>query len=305
MRYKRVKKILIFWCLFIGIGAVIGSICMFIDPTGKLLRMDSMLPYFSVLPFSDVLFKNYIFSGLALLIVNGISNLVAVYFLLKDNKLGIILGTIFGFTLMLWISIQFVIFPCNIMSTSYFIFGILQLVAGYITYVFYLQSKFKFNINDYDNMGTNKKVCVVYFSRMGYTKKVAYEIANKEGTDIIELKTKEKTTNTSGFWWCGRFGMHKWNMNIDDLNVNFNKYDNVIIVSPIWVFSICAPVRSFCYKYSSDIKNVQYVFTHFIKANFENVADEVDRILGKRRDKFVSICVRFGEVKKIFKEERI
>ena len=107
------------------------------------------------------------------------------------------MGTIFGFTLMLWISIQFVIFPYNVLSTSYFIFGILQLIAGYITYVFYLQSKFKFNINDYDNIGTNKKVCVVYFSRMGYTKKVAYEIANKEGADIIELKTTEKTTNTT------------------------------------------------------------------------------------------------------------
>ena len=49
MRYKRTKKILLFWCLFVGIGALYGSICMFIDPTGKLLHMDTLLPYFSVL----------------------------------------------------------------------------------------------------------------------------------------------------------------------------------------------------------------------------------------------------------------
>lgn len=86
MRYKRIKKILLFWCLFIGIAAVYGSICMLIDPTGKLLQMNEMLPYFQVLPFSDILFQNYIFSGICLLTVNGISNLVAVYLIIKNKK---------------------------------------------------------------------------------------------------------------------------------------------------------------------------------------------------------------------------
>ena len=73
MRYKITKRFLVFWCLFVGIGAVWGSTCMLIDPTGKLLKMDLMLPYFQVLPFSDILFQNYTFSGIALLIVNGVS----------------------------------------------------------------------------------------------------------------------------------------------------------------------------------------------------------------------------------------
>ena len=179
MRYKITKKFLIFWCLFIGIGAVWGSACMLIDPTGKLLQMDKMLPYFQVLPFSDILFQNYIFSGISLLIVNGISNLIAAYLLIKNKKIGIILGTTFGFTLMLWIIIQFIIFPTNILSTSYFVFGIIQLITGYMTYVFYNQEQFKFNLLDYENIGKNKDILVVYFSRMGYTKKIAYEQANK------------------------------------------------------------------------------------------------------------------------------
>lgn len=36
MRYKITKIVLIFWCLFIGIWALIGSTSMFIDPTGKI-----------------------------------------------------------------------------------------------------------------------------------------------------------------------------------------------------------------------------------------------------------------------------
>ena len=49
---------------------------MLIDPTGKIMGMDAMLPYFKVLPFADILFTDF-FSGLALLIVNGLTNLAA------------------------------------------------------------------------------------------------------------------------------------------------------------------------------------------------------------------------------------
>ena len=39
MRYKITEKFLIFWYLFAGIETVIGSIGMFIDPSGKLMMM--------------------------------------------------------------------------------------------------------------------------------------------------------------------------------------------------------------------------------------------------------------------------
>lgn len=272
---------------------------MLIDPTGKLMKMDEMLPYFQVLPFSNILFQNFIFSGIYLLIVNGFSNLTAAYLLIKNKEYGIILGTIFGFTLMLWITIQFIIFPMNVLSTSYFIFGLMQLIIGYITFVFYTQEQFEFNINNYPNINKNNKILVVYFSRMGYAKKIAYDEANKIGAEIIELKAKEKTENTLGFWWCGRFGMHKWRMKIEDIGIKLDRYDRVIIVSPIWVFNICAPIREFCYKYAKDINNVEYIFTHFMKASFKNLADETDKIIGKKRKKFTSICVRFGKIKNI------
>lgn len=45
-RYNKTRKILIFWTLFIGIGALFGSLGMLIDPTGKDPGMDQILPYF-------------------------------------------------------------------------------------------------------------------------------------------------------------------------------------------------------------------------------------------------------------------
>ncbi len=62
---------------FIGIGSIAGGLSMVADPSGKTVHMDEMLPYFQVLPFSDVIFRGFLFSGFALLTVNGLPSLTA------------------------------------------------------------------------------------------------------------------------------------------------------------------------------------------------------------------------------------
>ena len=75
------------------------------EQTDMPMGMDSMLPYFQVLPFADILFQNYLFPGIALLIVNGLTNLVAALLLLRKKKIGVVLGGVFGVTLMMSSSI--------------------------------------------------------------------------------------------------------------------------------------------------------------------------------------------------------
>ncbi len=133
-KYHTARKWLVFWTLFIGIGAVGGALCMIIDPSGKTMRMDGMLPFFRVLPFAEVLFQDFLFSGFALLAVNGLTNLTAAVLLLRKKELGVLLGGIFGVTLMLWICIQFYMFPLNFMSTIYFVFGLCQAITGYVAW---------------------------------------------------------------------------------------------------------------------------------------------------------------------------
>ena len=69
---------------------------MLLDPSGKTMGMDGMLPYFQVLPFAEVVFQDLAFSGIALFIVNGLTNLAAAGLLLARKKAGVVLGGIFG-----------------------------------------------------------------------------------------------------------------------------------------------------------------------------------------------------------------
>lgn len=293
-RYRPARRALLFWTIFIGIGAVAGSSAMLIDPSGGLMGMDAMLPYFQKLPFAEIVFQDFVFSGISLLIVNGISNLTAAGLLIANKRIGAVLGGVFGITLMLWICIQFYMFPLNFMSTAYFIFGFIQAITGYMTVVFYDQEHFTVSESDYPNIGSDPTKLVVYFSRMGYTKKRALEAADRTGAEIYEVRAAERTRGTLGFWWCGRYGMHRWAMPIEDIGVQLEKYDHVTVCSPVWVFNLCAPMREFCKKASGRIRSADYILVHHQKSLYANAADEMDRLLGLKDTPAVSVCCREG-----------
>ena len=292
------------WTLFIGIGAVAGSSGMLLDPSGKAMGMDAMLPFFQVLPLAEYLYQDFVFPGIALLIVNGLTNLTAAVLLLGRRKSGVVLGGVFGVTLMLWICIQFVIFPMNFMSTSYFIFGFCQAVTGYMTWVFCRQEAFCVDSSDYPDVGTDSSRLVVFFSRMGYVKKQALEAANRTGAQIYEIKAAERTEGTAGFWWCGRFAMHRWPMPIEPITVDLGAYDHVTICSPIWVFSLASPVREFCRQAAGKIKAADYVLVHHTKGNYESAAAEMDALLGITHTTSASVRCRMGRFR-ISNERRI
>jgi hypothetical protein len=139
---RRLRNIQLFWGFFIGLGAYCGSLMMICEPTGATFGMVEMLPLFQKLPFADILFKDFLFSGIALLVINGLTNTLSVFLIFRKSKYAALSGMICGIVLMLWICFQFYIFPFNFMSTLYFVFGILQAVNGWM----YLKQK-KYNLS--------------------------------------------------------------------------------------------------------------------------------------------------------------
>ena len=285
---------LLFWTVFIGLGAVAGASGMLLDPTGRAMGMDAMLPYFQVLPLAEYLYQDYVFPGFALLVVNGLTNLTAAVLLLRRERLGVVLGGMFGVTLMLWICIQFVIFPPNVMSTGYFLFGLCQAVTGYMTWVFCRQEAFQAAQTDAPPAGQDSTRLVVYFSRMGYVRKVACETARRTGAQVYEIRAAERTEGTAGFWWCGRYAMHRWVMPIEPVALDLTAYEHVTICSPIWVFSLASPVRAFCRQAAGRIGEADYILVHHTGGSYASVAAEMDRLLGVKHTGCVNVRCRMG-----------
>ena len=134
MKTKTIRKWLIFWCLFIGIGAYAGAAMMFVSPDGSMFGMAPILPYLRKLPLPGFFFNDFIWPGIALLVINGLTNTFSYILLMKRSKYGALAGGICGIILMLWITVQFTVFEFNFMSTAYCIFGILKAGTGFCRY---------------------------------------------------------------------------------------------------------------------------------------------------------------------------
>ena len=135
---------------------------------------------------------------------------------------------------------------------------------------------------------------MVYFSRMDYVRKMAYEAADRTGAEIYEIMSIERTAGTLGFWWCGRYGMHRWPMPIEPVALDLAAYDHVTICAPIWVFALAAPVRSFCMQAAGRIREADYLLVHHTRGRYENAAREMDALLGLTHTGFRTLQCHTG-----------
>jgi hypothetical protein len=293
---KWTRAVILFLTAFVGVGAVGGAACMIIDPTGGLMGMEPLLPYFQKLPLASVLFQSFLFPGISLLIVNGLSNLTAFVLILREKKAGYVLGWVFGITLILWICIQLWLFAPDVptLDVIFLSVGIVQLIVGYMAFVYFMQARFQQSAAAPLQRLEGSREIVVYFSRMGYTRRLAEEKAQALGCDILPLTTPEHTAGILGFWWCGRFGMHRWGMPIAPVEADLSAYETVHLFTPVWVFHICGPVRQFLTDYGGKIRSLQCTIVHFNPVACRGVLGEVRGLMGEKLTRCASFCSHFG-----------
>ena len=122
-----------FLTLFIGIGAVAGAVMMWIDPTGTTWGGEPLLELLRAkMPWPDVFFKNFIPSGFALLVVNGITQFVAAYLLFKKHRLAQHAVLACGIILMLWIVLEWWVWGFNALSNIFFVLGLVETITAVI-----------------------------------------------------------------------------------------------------------------------------------------------------------------------------
>ena len=127
------NRFLMILTLFIAVGAVGGAVMMWMDPTGVSWGGEPMLDLLrSKMPWPDILFKDFIPSGFALLAVNGLTQLLAALMLFKKHRLAYWACLACGIILMLWIVLEWWIWGFVALSNIYFALGLVEAVAAFI-----------------------------------------------------------------------------------------------------------------------------------------------------------------------------
>jgi hypothetical protein len=125
------RRTLLGICLVNGIAALICGPLMFLAPDGSLMGMQSLLPIMKTWPFAELFFQSLFWPGVALVLVNGLPNLVCAALLIRCQHLQYRVGIICGALLICW-SVWECVFMPNPVTTIYLIIGIIQTLAAII-----------------------------------------------------------------------------------------------------------------------------------------------------------------------------
>ena len=101
---------------------------------------------------------------------------------------------------------------------------------------------------------------VAFYSRTGTTKKVAVEIAGLLKADVDEIIDKKNRKGAVGYMLAGRDATLKKLTKIE-AKKDASKYDLVVVGTPVWAFTVSAPVRTYLTKNKGRLKRVAFFCT--------------------------------------------
>lgn len=103
----------------------------------------------------------------------------------------------------------------------------------------------------------NRKV-IIYFSYTNHTRMIANKIKEKLGCDILEIKTVVPYSDDYNSVVNDEQNSESSNYlpEIQNINVDFNKYDTIILGTPVWWYRPVPAIRTFLSHYNLDGKRV-------------------------------------------------
>lgn len=126
-----------------------------------------------------------------------------------------------------------------------------------------------------------KNTLIVYYSRTGITKKLASYVADKIGASTEEIKDTVNRAGAVGYLLAGKDAtLHKLTTLEKTVN-NPADFDLVIIGTPVWAWTMSAPIRTYLTEFKSQFKEVAFFCTMGGNGD-EKAFKEMGEIIGKK-----------------------
>jgi len=188
-------------------------------------------------------------------------------------------------------------FKC-LLSAAFLVFGISIIFIAFSTSRIYAEEKI---VNQDKNTVVKKdfgKVLVVYYSLSGNTRNIAMRIKEKTNADIYEIKTVKEYSSSPMIYITAKKQMNPKNYpELKEKLPDFSRYDLIFVGSPVWWYTIAAPVLSFLSQADFKGKAVVSFATH--GGNYGSFFEDFDK---KAKNAKV---IKGMEFKKVLKEKEI
>lgn len=125
------------------------------------------------------------------------------------------------------------------------------------------------------------KALVVYYSRTGHTKKVAHAIADTLGCEIEEIVDTQDRSGAMGYILAGRDASMGRPAKIVEPKCDPLKYDIVIVGTPVWAWTVSAPVRAYLAQNAGKIREAAF-FSTYGGSGGQKVLEIMGELCGKK-----------------------
>lgn len=123
-------------------------------------------------------------------------------------------------------------------------------------------------------------ILIIYYSRTGYTKKVAEALAEISKADTEEIISKKKRDGLSGYLKSGSEAAQKKLTEIEETKKDPSEYDTVVIGTLVWVGNMASPIRTYLNNNLGKFKHVAFFSTQG-SIKDQKVFNELREVLGK------------------------
>ena len=132
------------------------------------------------------------------------------------------------------------------------------------------------------------KILVAYYSRTGTTKKVACAISRLLRCDSEQILDEKSRAGLIGYMRSVREAALKKLGRIKKTKGNPDKYDLVIIGTPVWAFNMSSPIRTYISANKDFFKKVAF-FCTMCGAGDKLTFAEMEKLCGKTPVKTMSL----------------
>jgi flavodoxin len=106
-----------------------------------------------------------------------------------------------------------------------------------------------------------QRTLVVYFSRSGFTKGIAEEIAKRHGADLEDIKDTRPRSGLWGYLRSAREAFRKTLIPIQPAAKDPAGYELVVLGTPVWAGNVSSPMRAYLAAQRGRFKQVAFFCT--------------------------------------------
>lgn len=151
------------------------------------------------------------------------------------------------------------------------------------------------------------KTAIVYYSMSGNTEFVAEKIAEKVKADIIRIEPVKAYPDQGAkkFLWGGKSAVMGEKPKLLPYEFDAEKYDTIIIGTPVWASSFAPPIRTFLHENRSISEKKIAVFTCFSGGGADKAIDKMKKYIGIDKFEAELILIDPKENVKVENDEKI